>query len=203
MGFTPNLYQFGSTIVGSHTAPIFTRSRARDLIDQKQHYMVEPPDLSNRIAIIGASYDASGDWHRTPLGRMPGMYVIGNMVAFGKSTLEEHRWWGIKPLVFGVALFSLHLLASLVCRPTVALALIVVASAALLPWLAQHGVSITTAYEAAVVGIGLIALNASVSAAISAFADSGSETPSFPFARLVLSERSLEWLRARANRSES
>ena len=36
--------------------------------------------LMGKIALIGNSYEESGDLHETPVGTMPGMYVIGNAI---------------------------------------------------------------------------------------------------------------------------
>jgi CHASE2 domain-containing sensor protein len=38
------------------------------------------PGLDGRIVVIGGSYASSGDWHDTPLGRMPGSLMIINAV---------------------------------------------------------------------------------------------------------------------------
>lgn len=36
------------------------------------------PGIQGRIAVIGGSFSDSGDWHQTPLGRMPGALLIIN-----------------------------------------------------------------------------------------------------------------------------
>jgi hypothetical protein len=38
------------------------------------------PGLANRIVVISGSYADSGDWHRTPIGLMPGALLIVNAV---------------------------------------------------------------------------------------------------------------------------
>lgn len=38
------------------------------------------PGFANRIVIIGGSYADSGDWHRTPIGLMPGALLIVNAI---------------------------------------------------------------------------------------------------------------------------
>lgn len=203
IGFTAEPFRFGATRVGTRALPIFSRFSAAHLVDRKQDYLAAPPDLSDRIAIVGASYEASGDWHRTPLGRMPGMYVIGNMVAFGAVTLAENRWWGLKPLLLGIGFFAMHRLASLIFRAAVALLLVAGATALLLPLLVRNGVSVTTAYEAAVIGIGIIALHAGIRAAIDAFARHRSASGTGRFGKLLFSERGREWLSATMGKREN
>ncbi len=40
----------------------------------------EGPGLANRIVVISGSYADSGDWHRTPIGPMPGALLIINAI---------------------------------------------------------------------------------------------------------------------------
>jgi CHASE2 domain-containing sensor protein len=56
--------------------PIFTRVPASLLLEPDKP--VDPQLLAGRIAVIGASYGASRDIHRTPVGDMPGAAILMN-----------------------------------------------------------------------------------------------------------------------------
>jgi len=55
--------------------PTITFKKALDL--KKETLSVEHQPF---VAILGASYSDSGDWHQTPLGKMPGIMVLANSV---------------------------------------------------------------------------------------------------------------------------
>lgn len=52
-------------------------------------------DLRGKIVVIGSSYRDSGDIHRTPVGEMPGMYVVGNAINTIAGNLQPvpSPWW--------------------------------------------------------------------------------------------------------------
>ena len=47
-------------------------------------------DCKDKIVIIGRADDDCGDWHTTPVGIMPGMYVHGNAIATVLSSTQPH-----------------------------------------------------------------------------------------------------------------
>jgi hypothetical protein len=100
---TPQL-SFGNS---HYNLPSIDSSSVPDLYSQRIRYILLPPattgfksnllttrrtadlvigrnlpneGLKDRIALIGNSYEESGDLHETPVGSMPGMYVIGNAI---------------------------------------------------------------------------------------------------------------------------
>ena len=76
--------------------------------------------LTDRIVVIGGSYAGSGDWHKTPIGLMPGALIainaIHNLIEYG--TPHEPR----EPLRTGIALALVIVVALLFSwlRPFVA-----------------------------------------------------------------------------------
>ena len=69
----------------------------------------QPSDeaVRNRIVFIGASYQASHDWHKTPLGEMPGALVLVNatksLLVLGQITPPgAHIVW---PLILALIIF--------------------------------------------------------------------------------------------------
>ncbi len=56
---------------------------------------VAKDNLQGRIVLIGNSYRDSGDWRLTPVGEMPGMYIIGNAINTIVSNLQPiaSPWW--------------------------------------------------------------------------------------------------------------
>jgi CHASE2 domain-containing sensor protein len=71
--------------------------------DSKMVSIIRNPDilavakdnLQGKIVVIGNSYRDSGDWHLTPVGEMPGMYIIGNAINTIVNNLQpiSSPWW--------------------------------------------------------------------------------------------------------------
>ena len=194
VGFTSELARFGTTVIDGDAVPTFSRFSAKNLLDRKQQLTSSDPlDLSGRVVIIGASYEASGDWHRTPLGRMPGMYILGNLVAFGSEALEENRWWGLKPFLFGLILLGLHTLSTILFRGPVALIVTLAGAASFIIAAVRMGMAPATAYDGAVMGLALIALHATAEALIKSFSH-GRRYPRVGFvAHYALSDDGRKW----------
>lgn len=194
VGFTSELTRFGTTAIDGKLVPTFSRFSAKNLLDRKQRLITSDPlDLSGRVVIIGASYEASGDWHRTPLGRMPGMYILGNLVAFGSEALEENRWWGLKPFLLGLIILGLHTLSTIVFRGPVALMFTLVGAASFIIAAVRMGMAPATAYDGAVMGLALIALHATAEALIKSFSH-GRRYPHIGFvAHYALSDDGRKW----------
>jgi CHASE2 domain-containing sensor protein len=56
---------------------LLTVRRSADLILEKG---VSTPEFAGKIVVIGNGHQDSGDLHETPIGNIPGMYVIGNAI---------------------------------------------------------------------------------------------------------------------------
>ena len=59
------------------TSNLLKMRRTADMIIDKG---IPDEGMKGKIALIGNSYEESGDLHATPVGNMPGMYVIGNAI---------------------------------------------------------------------------------------------------------------------------
>lgn len=153
VGFTTDVAQFGTTRSGGGgVVPLFTRLGAGDILAAES-----PPSLTGRIAVIGATYAESRDFHRTPLGEMPGLYVIANLAALATIPLSEARWKGFRPYLFGAAFFILHLIAARTLRPAPALAAITGVTLVLTVAFVVAGMSPYVVHEAAITGLGMMA----------------------------------------------
>lgn len=201
VGHTTELARFGSTMIDGKQVPVFSRITARQLLDKSPELRgTGVADQAGRVVIIGASYNNSGDWQKTPLGRMPGMYVLANLVAFGPSALEDKKWWGLKGLLLGYLIFVFHEICKYVMRQGLANVAFLFITGSILTLLVAAGLSVATAYEGAIVGIALTILHSIVTSMLTLFS-----TPERPphvgrFASLVLSERMQERLSARRTR---
>lgn len=67
-------------------------------------------ELTGKVVILGTADPLKGDFHRTPIGSMPGMYVIGNAIysATHFQILHESIW-----IKLGIELFVILLAAYL------------------------------------------------------------------------------------------
>ena len=85
--------------------PILDPSRGGDI----------DPGLRGRILLIGNIHDGAGDLHQTPLGPMPGLYVLANAVQTlsREGHLKPLPEWAQLPLmallIAGISLAFLHL----------------------------------------------------------------------------------------------
>jgi len=61
--------------------------------------------VQGRVVIIGSSHRDSRDLHFTPLGAMPGAYVLANTIAGSRDTLMSPRSISSDARFWGVALF--------------------------------------------------------------------------------------------------
>lgn len=79
-------------------------------LEHPAQYQSWPPleALQGRVVFIGSTYRPNEDWHRTPLGEMPGVWVLVNayqsLVASGQL---RPVGWGWR-LLFGVGLLGLY-----------------------------------------------------------------------------------------------
>lgn len=60
--------------------PCQSQGVAADRVQESLARFAFPKNRSLTVAVIGASYDASRDFHMTPLGRMPGALVLVNAI---------------------------------------------------------------------------------------------------------------------------
>lgn len=193
VGFTQDVAQFGTTPHRGRITPIFARLPAAAVLDGGG-----APGIEDRVVVIGASYEEARDLHRTPLGVMPGVYVLANLVALGGGPLAEERLGGGKPFLLGAGFLAAHLLAGLLLRQpfsTVALVLVVAASGLVAVY---HGVPPYVVYEGSVAGILLIGLYATVASILEAVAQTDRGRPRHSWiARFLLSDWALGRRRSR------
>ena len=77
------------------------------------------PGLAGRVVLIGGSYAQSGDWHETPIGRMPGALLVINAIealSVNGTPVEPSR---VERLVTSLALVVLTAAAAAWFRATV------------------------------------------------------------------------------------
>ena len=68
-------------------------------------------DAQDRIVVIGASYALAGDVSRTPLGRMPGFAILGNIASAGHLEVNKSEFRSLMPLFLsGFFFLTLHFL---------------------------------------------------------------------------------------------
>ncbi|MCK1385679.1 CHASE2 domain-containing protein [Bradyrhizobium sp. 21] len=61
--------------------------------------------VQGRAVLVGSSHRDSRDLHFTPLGPMPGAYVLANTIAGARDTLLNSGGFGLDSRFWGIALF--------------------------------------------------------------------------------------------------
>ena len=76
--------------------------------------------LKDKVVIIGTSSRDKESWHRTPVGDMPGMYIIGNAtnVLLENWQIRETPLWVVFSVNIVVILFACYMFVH--CHPSVA-----------------------------------------------------------------------------------
>ena len=88
--------------------------------------------LKDKVVIIGTSSRDKESWHRTPVGDMPGMYIIGNAtnVLLENWQIRETPLWVVFSVNIVVILFACYMFVH--CYPSVARTIAMVFGALLL-----------------------------------------------------------------------
>jgi CHASE2 domain-containing sensor protein len=54
----------------------------------------DPAEIQDKIVLIGSTYEALGDIHNTPVGNLPGVYLIANSLnLFLEGNQLSETWW--------------------------------------------------------------------------------------------------------------
>lgn len=191
LGHTTEPAQFASTRTSSGAeVPVFVRFAALDVLEPGG---LAPGALEGRVAIIGASHSDSRDLHRTPLGTMPGFYVLSNIIADAHRPLGEATIWGLRGYLLGLPLFALHLLATRMLRKIVAVIVVFAVTALATGVGITWGFSPYILHEAALTSLVLISLFALFESLAKTLEPGSRGNARAPlYLRAVLSDRALK-----------
>jgi CHASE2 domain-containing sensor protein len=104
---------FQTTDTPSGRRPLLVRMSARD-VDAAPVLARDP--FERRVVLIGASHPDSQDFRRTPLGTMPGVYILANIVAGARDMLDARFSPRTTILLFAVPLFLVCAFVGLMTR---------------------------------------------------------------------------------------
>ncbi len=112
-------------LIPGTSSTLHINSTAGDIEANKSNFL---PDLKGKIVIIGNSSPDMGDIHRTPVGSLPGMYIIGNAIntlSRGLQPKESGRWLTIHIELFVILLaaYMFHLLSPFLAQSVSAIIL--------------------------------------------------------------------------------
>jgi CHASE2 domain-containing sensor protein len=95
---------FQTTDTANGRRPLLVRMSAHDI---ERVAMLSSDPFERRVVLIGASHPDSQDFRRTPLGTMPGVYVLANTVAGARDMLDAPFSPRTTTLLFAVPLFAI------------------------------------------------------------------------------------------------
>jgi hypothetical protein len=104
---------FQTTDTARGRRPLLVRMSARD-VDAAPALARDP--FERRVVLIGASHPDSEDFRRTPLGTMPGVYILANIVAGAGDMLDARFSPRTTILLFAVPLFLVCAFVGLMTR---------------------------------------------------------------------------------------
>lgn len=115
--------------------------------------------LKGRVVAIGASHIDSSDNYFTPLGSMPGVYILANTIAGSRDTLLRNPSWFQSAAVWSILLFlSFMLLVSRLRAAFAVIAASLVAIAFLTVISGWVGISTTATYHSLNASIVMLAI---------------------------------------------
>ena len=125
---------FQTTDTANGRRPLLVRISAHDM---ERATALSPDPFERRVVLIGASHPDSQDFRRTPLGTMPGVYVLANTVAGARDMLDAPFSPRTATLLFAVPLFAICAFIGIMTRsvagiPIVAVVVVLAAVAGLL-----------------------------------------------------------------------
>jgi CHASE2 domain-containing sensor protein len=83
-----------------------------------------PFPFADRYVVIGSTHGNSRDFYRTPLGVMPGAYVLANAIAGAPDIVNARTWSGIWSFGLAVVIFGLFMIVATMARGALAALLI-------------------------------------------------------------------------------
>jgi CHASE2 domain-containing sensor protein len=83
-----------------------------------------PFPFTDRYVVIGSTHGNSRDFYRTPLGVMPGVYVLANAIAGAPDIVNARSWSGIWSFGLAVVVFGLFMIIAILARGALAALLI-------------------------------------------------------------------------------
>lgn len=83
-----------------------------------------PFPFTDRYVVIGSTHGNSRDFYRTPLGVMPGLYVLANAIAGAPDIVNARTWSGIWSFGLAAVVFGLFMIVTAMARRALAALLI-------------------------------------------------------------------------------
>jgi CHASE2 domain-containing sensor protein len=99
----------------------------------------------DRVVIIGSTHGYSRDFYRTPLGGMPGAWILANAMASASDILGSTRWSGVPGFVLSFVLYVGFALLARIFRgivTTVCVGLACLAAVVVLSWVTMPVIAI-------------------------------------------------------------
>lgn len=83
-----------------------------------------PFPFADRYVVIGSTHGNSRDFYRTPLGVMPGAYVLANAIAGAPDIVNARTWSGFWSFGLALVVFGLFMIVAMTARGALAALLI-------------------------------------------------------------------------------
>jgi CHASE2 domain-containing sensor protein len=118
---TDPYFQTTDTVNGRR--PLLIRVSARDVEAARA---LSRDSFEGRVVVIGASHSDSQDFRRTPLGTMPGVYILANTVAGARDMLDARFSPRTSIFLFAAPLFLLCAFVGVTTRSIAGIPIVVV-----------------------------------------------------------------------------
>lgn len=163
-GIVPIPYMFGWTREGTASfATAATSAGPRPLLMRLSAHQilssgVDVDAVEGRVVLIGATHMDSQDFHRTPLGTMPGTYILANTVAGAPGLVTARVPVFTQIALLALPLFLVAIAAFAVLRPAIAVIVLCVASLSFVLSGIWFGLSASVIHNSVVAGVGALLL---------------------------------------------